>query len=235
MELGTRLARLGEAAAALIEDGQTVGLGTGSTANAMIEALGRRVTGGLRVTGVVTSRQTEELTISVGIPLRSIDDIETIDIGIDGADEIDPALTLIKGRGGALLYEKIVAERCRRYVVIAATEKLVDRLGLRLPLPIEIVPFGCTHTARAIAALGLSPTLRRTDAGDPYESDGGHYVLDCAPHHITDTVALGSRIKAITGVVEHGLFCGLATEAMVVDEVGEVHRKTAQMSHKARG
>ena len=224
MELGTRLARLGEAAAALIEDGQTVGLGTGSTANAMIEALGRRVAGGLQITGVVTSLQTRDLATQAGIPLRSIDEVETIDIGIDGADEIDPDLTLIKGRGGALLYEKIVAERCRRYVVIAATEKLVDRLGLRLPLPIEIIPFGWPHTARALESLGLAPTLRLTDSGDPYESDGGHYLLDCAPHHITDPVTLGSRIKVITGVVDHGLFCGLATEAMVVDEEGDVRQ-----------
>jgi ribose 5-phosphate isomerase A len=224
MELGTRLVRLGEAAAALIEDGQTVGLGTGSTANAMIEALGRRVTEGLCITGVVTSRQTKDLASQVGIPLRSIDEVETIDIGIDGADEIDSNLTLIKGRGGALLYEKIVAERCRRFVVIAATEKLVDCLGLRLPLPVEIIPFGCTHTARAVASLGLSPTLRHTGSGEPYTSDGGHYVLDCAPHHITDPIALAGRIKAITGVVEHGLFCGLVTEAMVVDEEGAVRR-----------
>jgi ribose 5-phosphate isomerase A len=222
MELATRLTRLGDAAAALIEEGQTVGLGTGSTANAMIEALGRQVAEGLQITGVVTSSQTEALASRLGIPLRSIDDVETLDIGIDGADEIDSQLTLIKGRGGALLYEKIVAERCRRYVIIATTEKLVEGIGLRLPLPIEIIPFGWSHTARAIEALGLSPTLRRDESGTPVVSDGGHYLLDCEPHLIADPVELGQQLKAITGVVDHGLFCGLATEAMVVDEAGKI-------------
>jgi ribose 5-phosphate isomerase A len=222
MELATRLARLGEAAAALIEDGQTVGLGTGSTANAMIEALGRRVAGGLRLSAVVTSSQTEELARQVGIPVGSIDDVETLDIGIDGADEIDPDLTLIKGRGGALLYEKIVAERCRRFIVIGTTEKLVKGIGLRLPLPIEVIPFGWSHTARAIEALGLAPTLRRDASGEPLVSDGGHYLLDCTPHLITDPADLGRRLKSLTGVVDHGLFFGLATEAMVVDEAGGI-------------
>lgn len=222
MELEARLARLGEAAAALIEDGWTIGLGTGSTANAMIDALGRRVADGLVVSGVVTSSQTEARATAAGIPLRSLDEIEALDLGIDGADEIDPELTLIKGRGGALLYEKLVAERCKRFVVIGTTEKLVTELGLRLPLPIEIIPFGWPHTTNAVAALGLSPTLRRDGAGKPVVSDGGHYLLDCATHHIIDPRDLGQRLKALTGVVDHGLFCDLATEALVVDEAGEV-------------
>ena len=115
-----------------------------------------------------------------------------------------------------------VAERCRRYVIIATTEKLVEGIGLRLPLPIEIIPFGWPHTARAVEALGLSPTLRRDASGNPVTSDGGHYLLDCTPHLIAEPVELGQRLKAITGVVDHGLFCGLATEAMVVDEEGGI-------------
>jgi ribose 5-phosphate isomerase A len=221
MELAERLARLGEASAALVADGDTVGLGTGSTANAMIEALGKRVASGLRIRGVVTSSQTEELAARAGIPTVSFDDVETIDIGIDGADEIDPALQLIKGRGGALLYEKLVAERCRRYVIIATTEKLVDQLGLRLPLPIEIVPYGWQHTTRQIAALGLEPS-RREKGGAPVITDGGHYLLDCTPHLIADAPTLAAQLKALTGVVDHGLFCTQATEAMVVDEGGEI-------------
>lgn len=221
MELAERLARLGEASAALVADGDTVGLGTGSTANAMIEALGRRVASGLRIRGIVTSSQTEALATSAGIPIVPFDDVESIDIGIDGADEIDPQLQLIKGRGGALLYEKLVAERCARYVIIATTEKLVPQLGLRLPLPIEIVPYGWKHTSAQVASLGLEPVLRVT-AGSPVITDGGHYLLDCTPHLIADASALASSLKSITGVVDHGLFCTEATEAMVIDEDGGI-------------
>ena len=225
MELAERLARLGEASAALVADGDTVGLGTGSTANAMIEALGRRVAAGLRIRGVVTSTQTEALAARAGIPTVPFDEVESIDIGIDGADEIDPSLQLIKGRGGALLYEKLVAERCRRYVIIATTEKLVDQLGLRLPLPIEIIPYGWKHTSRQVATLGLEPILRTTD-GAPVITDGGHYLLDCTPHLIPDAPTLASQLKAITGVVDHGLFCTQATDAMVIDEQGEIREIT---------
>lgn len=227
MELAERLARLGEASAALVADGDTVGLGTGSTANAMIEALGKRVASGLRIRGVVTSSATEALATSVGIPIVPFDEIESIDIGIDGADEIDPQLQLIKGRGGALLYEKLVAERCERYVIIATTEKLVDQLGLRLPLPIEIIPYGWKHTALQVAALGLEPVLRITN-GAPVITDGGHYLLDCTPHLIADAPALAASLKSLTGVVDHGLFCTQATSAMVIDESGEVRSFVAK-------
>lgn len=227
MELALRLARLGEAAAALVEEGQIVGLGTGSTANAMIEALGRRVAAGLRVTGVVTSSQTEALATRCGIPLIPLNDVDTIDIGIDGADEIDPALDVIKGRGGALLYEKIVAERCRRYVIISADEKLVTQLGMRLPLPVEVVSYGWHHTASRLAGIGLYPALRVENDGTPIITDGGHYLLDCEPAPIADAAALGASIKLLTGVVDHGLFCGLATDTLVVDAEGA-------LTHQAR-
>jgi ribose 5-phosphate isomerase A len=222
MDLTTRLARLGEVAAALVENGQIVGLGTGSTASAMIEALGERVASGLRISGVVTSSQTEALATRVGIPLVSIDEIDTIDIGVDGADEIDPSLDLIKGRGGALLYEKIVAERCRRYVVISVDDKLVGQLGMRLPLPIEIVRYGWKHTADQIIGLGLSPALRLRDDGSPVVTDGGHYLLDCARHPIANAAALSIAIKQMTGVVDHGLFCGIATDTLVIDGEGAI-------------
>lgn len=222
MELAERLARLGEAAAALIQDGQTIGLGTGSTANAMIDALGRRVADGLTVTAVVTSSQTEERANLNGIPVVALDDVQRVDIGIDGADEIDPSLTLIKGRGGALLYEKLVAERCDRFVVIASTEKLVTELGLRLPLPIEVVSYGWSHTSERVASLGLLPELRRNPSGEPVLTDAGNFLLDCATHHIEDPVALGQAIKQLTGVVDHGLFVNLATDGLVVDESGRI-------------
>jgi ribose 5-phosphate isomerase A len=220
MDTSERLARLGEAAAALVQDGQTVGLGTGSTANAMIDALGKRVAGGLTIRSVVTSSQTEERANLNGIPVVSLDDVDRLDIGIDGADEIDPALTLIKGRGGALLYEKLVAERCTRFVVIGTTEKMVINLGLRLPLPIEVIPYGWSHTSERVASLGLAPTLRRNDSGEPVITDSGNFLLDCATHHITDALNLGNRIKQLTGVVDHGLFVGLTTDGLVIDEQG---------------
>lgn len=223
MDLATRLARLGEAAAALVEDGQIVGLGTGSTASAMIEALGKRVADGLKITGVVTSSQTEALATRVGIPLVSIDTVKSIDLGIDGADEIDPSLDLIKGRGGALLYEKIVAERCDRYVIISVADKLVDQLGMRLPLPIEIVSYGWAHTAKRIVdGFGLNPVLRMQNNGSPFITDGGHILLDCEPSPIADAASLNRSLKLLTGVVDHGLFCGLATDALVIDDTGMI-------------
>ena len=222
MELAERLARLGVAAAALVENGQTIGLGTGSTADAMIDALGRRVSEGLTVSAVVTSSQTEQRARKNGIPVVSLDDVRELPLGIDGADEIDPNLTLIKGRGGALLYEKLVEACCRRFVVIATTEKLVTNLGLRLPLPVEVIPYGWSHTANRVASLGLSPALRRSETGEPVVTDGGNYLLDCERHHITDPAALGTALKNLTGVVDHGLFIGLATEALVIDEHGEI-------------
>lgn len=204
-----------------------LGLGTGSTADAVLEALGARVAGGLRVSGVATSSRTRTLAARLGIELHSIDAIDRLDLGIDGADEIAPDLTLVKGRGGALLYEKLVAERCDRYLVVAASDKLVPTLGVRLPLPVEIVSFGATHTVAALDRLGLRPTLRRDAAGAPVITDGGHWLADCATGPIADPVALAGTIKGLTGVVDHGFFIGLATSALTIDEAGalaELHR-----------
>jgi ribose 5-phosphate isomerase A len=217
-----RLARLAEAAAGIVEDGMLLGLGSGSTAEATIRALGRRVAAGLRVTGVPTSTRTERLAHELEIPLRALDEVERLDLGIDGADEIDPHLNVVKGRGGALLYEKLVALACERYLIVAAAEKLVKQLGTRMPLPVEVVPVGWKQTAARVEQIGCRATLRCGTDGSPFVSDGGHYVLDCVSGPITDVNELAGAIKSITGVVDHGIFAGLADWAMVVDPDGTV-------------
>lgn len=221
MEQSERLAILARRAADEVEPGTLVGLGTGSTAEALLHELGRRVSAGHHFTGVATSQRTASLAEALGIALLSIDEVDGLDLCLDGADEIDPALDLVKGRGGALLWEKLVAVCARRLVVIAAAEKLVPRLGIRHPLPIEVVPFGWRHTARALDALGCAPTLRR-EGEAPFVTDGGHFILDCTTGPIADASALAARIKAVVGVVEHGLFVGMVDRALIVDNDGHV-------------
>lgn len=224
-----RLVILGAEAASMVDDGMLVGLGTGSTAAAMVDALGKRVTSGLQFTGVATSIATANQATALGIPLKELSDIDRLDLCIDGADEIDPGLNLVKGRGGALLFEKLVARRADRYVIIASDEKLVKRLGTRMALPVEIVPVGWNHTAEAIADLSMRPVLR-TDADDiPYLTDGGHYIVDCAwpEKNLVDPGSLAVALKALTGVVEHGLFIEMADTALTVDEAGDIKRHTA--------
>lgn len=228
MDDAQRLRRIGERAAAEVPDGAQVGLGTGSTAEAMLAALALRVREGLQVTGVATSDATIARARELGIPLQAIDEVDRLDLCIDGADEIDPDLNVVKGRGGALLYEKLVAERAERFVIIASEEKLVERLGTRLPLPVEVVPFGHSHTRRAVDALGLESTLRLTGEGKPFVTDGGHYILDCALQGIENPRDLASALKAITGVVDHGLFVGMATMALTVDTDGVVTEHLAR-------
>jgi ribose 5-phosphate isomerase A len=218
----SRLARLADAVAAVVEDGMTLGLGSGSTAEAMVRALAVRVAAGLQVTGVPTSARTERLASDLGIPLRTLDSVKRLDLGIDGADEIDPRLDVVKGRGGALLYEKLVALTCNRYLIIAASEKRVSQLGMRMPLPVEIVALGWKQTAARLELIGCRPTLRQVADGAPFVTDGGHYILDCATGPIASPRELASSIKAITGVVDHGLFVGLADRAMVVEPDGAV-------------
>jgi len=221
-----RLAALGRAAANLVEPGMVVGLGTGSTARAFVRELAVRVAGGLEVVGVPTSTQTAALARDLGIPLRSLDEVERLDLGVDGADEIAPGLELVKGRGGALLHEKMVALVCDDYAVIAAAEKLVPELGSRVPVPVEVVPFGWRQTAARLAALGVRPVLRRSPGGadedEPFRSDGGHYVVDCETGRIADPAALAAALKAMPGVVEHGLFLGLARRALIAEADGSV-------------
>lgn len=222
MDSAERLVRLGERAAAEIPERALVGLGSGSTAEAMVRALGNRVAAGFRMTGVATSSRTAGIANALGIPLRQISEIDMLDLCIDGADEIDPSLNLVKGRGGALLYEKLVAVRARRYVIIASSEKLVDRLGSRLPIPVEIVPFGWQHTAERVRALDLEPTLRMGTGNTPFVTDGGHHILDCRCQPIDDPGTLAMALKGITGVVEHGLFVGMAELALTIDEHGNI-------------
>jgi ribose 5-phosphate isomerase A len=223
-----RLRRLAVAAVDLVQPGMIVGLGTGSTASAVVDELGRRVAEGLAFTGVVTSDRTGEQARSLDIPLVGLDDVETLDIGLDGADEIDPELNAVKGRGGALLMEKLVAIACSRFVLIASSEKSVDQLGVRLPLPVEVVRFGWKHTANRLEALGLEPRLRQASATDPspYITDMGNYILDCGPAPIPDPSVLAALIKAVPGVVEHGLFVGIASAALQVDPDGNLIYRT---------
>jgi ribose 5-phosphate isomerase A len=227
VELTERLQRLAVAAADLVMPGMVVGLGTGSTADAVTRELGRRVAGGLNFTAVPTSDRTEILARDLGIPLVRLDEIDRLDLGIDGADEIDPALDAIKGRGGALLREKLVALSCDDYVLVATTEKCVDRLGTRTPLPIEIVAFGWPQTEQRLARLGISPEPRSLD-GDPtrpWVTDTGGLIMDCATGPIADPSRLAAAVKAVSGVVEHGLFLGIAGAALQVDPDGQVVRR----------
>lgn len=226
MPLGNaqRLALLGERAAGLVQDGMTVGLGTGSTAAAMIDALGTRVRDGLHITAVPTSHETYEQATSLGIPLARLNDIDRLDLCIDGADEIDPGLGVVKGRGGALLFEKLVARRADRYVIIATDEKLVEHLGERMPLPVEVVPEGWYHTAQEIAALRMSPELRHGDDDEPFRTDGGHFIVDCGwpGEDSVDPGSLARAVKLITGVVDHGLFIDMVDMALTIDAEGEI-------------
>lgn len=203
------------AAVALVEDGMHLGIGTGSTATHFVRLLGERVAQGLRVTGVPTSERTAELCREVGVPLSTLDETPALDLAVDGADEFDPALNLIKGAGGALLREKIVAAAALRFVVIADAGKRVDVLGA-FPLPVEIIAMACAPLSRRIGAMGAKVTLRRTSDGAPYVSDEGHWILDCAfGPMIADPAALAAPLKQLPGVVEHGLFCGMAERVLV--------------------
>lgn len=221
-----RLATLATASAELVDDGMVVGLGSGSTAEAFVRALGARVQEGLTIQAIPTSRRTEHVAREAGIPLTTLSDSQLVDFGVDGADEIDPHLSLTKGRGGALLYEKLVAEACNRWVIVAATEKLVDLLGTRIALPVEIMPFGWETTQARVEALGFAAPLRVAGDGVPIVTDGKHFVLDCATGPIEDPKALGDALKCITGVVDHGLFVGLAAAALVCDPDGIIRELT---------
>ena len=208
-----------------VKPGMRLGLGTGSTARPFVEMLGERVRAGLDVVAVPTSEATRAQAEECGIPLTTLDDTPELDLTVDGADEISPDLTLIKGGGGALLREKIVAAASARMVVIADASKWVETLG-RFPLPIEVVPFGLGATERAVAAAikatgNSGPlTLRRDKAGLAFVTDGGHFILDAALQRIADPRSLGERLTAIPGVVEHGLFIGLARTAVIAGPEG---------------
>jgi ribose 5-phosphate isomerase A len=212
-----------EAAAALVEDGMAVGLGTGSTAYFAIEALIRRVRQGLRIVGIPTSERSATQAREGGIPLTSFAERRRLDITIDGADEIAiGSLNLIKGLGGALLREKIVAAASDRLVIVADRRKLVKQLGGTARLPVEVVLFGWETTAERLARLGANPVLRGGEAS-PFRTDGGNLILDCDFGPIADPAALDQAIGQTVGVVETGLFIGMAQMALVADHTG-VHR-----------
>jgi ribose 5-phosphate isomerase A len=208
-----------------VRDGMKLGLGTGSTAKHFVELLGERVRTGLNVIGVPTSEATRADAISCGIPLTTLDDIDRLDLTVDGADEIDRALHLIKGGGGALLREKIVAAASDRMIVIADDSKWVEVLG-RFPLPIEVIPFGLAATQRAIgkafAESGVSGQMvvRKGKNGHVFVTDGGHWIVDAHLGRIPDPPRLAGLLNPIPGVVEHGLFIGLAGMAILAGSQG---------------
>src|SRR3984893_501364 len=208
-----------------VRDGMRLGLGTGSTAKHFVELLGERVCAGLGVIGVPDSAAARIYAVRCGIPLTTLDDIDRLDLTVDGADEIDPSLNVIKGGGGALLREKIVASASARMIVIADDSKWVSSLG-RFPLPVEVVPFGLAATRRAVeaaaAAVGCAgpALLRRAKDGHAFVTDGGHWILDAAFERIADPKSLAERLDGITGVVEHGLFIGLAHAAVLAGSSG---------------
>jgi ribose 5-phosphate isomerase A len=217
-----------QAAAAALEfvrPGMRIGLGTGSTAKCFVELLADRVRAGLDIVGVATSEATRMDADRLGVPLTTLDETPELDLTVDGADEIAPDLTLIKGGGGALLHEKIVAAASARMIVIADESKWVALLGA-FPLPVEVVPFGLAATRRAVgnaAAETGAPgplTLRRTGDGHAFVTEGGHLILDAALTRIIDPQALAARLAEIPGVVEHGLFIGLAQAAVIAGTDG---------------
>lgn len=200
----------------LVQDGMKLGLGTGSTAEIFMQMLAERMRGGLKIIGTPTSKRTEAKARSLGIPLDDLDKLAPLDLTVDGCDEADDDLNLTKGGGGALLREKIVAASSKRMAVIADENKLVSRLG-KFPLPVEVISFGHATTARRLAeaseALGyrrLKPALRM-QSGEPYRTDSGNLIYDCPFAAINDAPALAVTLSAVTGVVEHGLFVGLAS------------------------
>ena len=209
-----------ESAAALVKDGMVVGLGTGSTAKFAVSELGRRVAGGLRIVGIPTSEATAAQARSLEIPLTTLAEQPGIDLTIDGADEVEEGtLNLVKGLGGALLREKIVASATKRLVIVVHGSKVVSRLATG-PVPVEVVTFGWQSTARRLTSLGAKPTLRLKADGEPFRTDGGNYIVDCAIERGALAKSLASGLDHIVGVVEHGLFIGLTSEVHVAESSG---------------
>jgi ribose 5-phosphate isomerase A len=212
--------RAAEAAVAEVEDGMVLGLGSGSTAELALHALAARVAAGLRISGVPTSGRTAALAHRLGVELTDFASHAQLDLAIDGADEVEPSsLALIKGRGGALLREKIVAAASRRMLVVVDDSKLVPRLG-RGAVPVEIVAFGWQATLVHLEEAGMRPVLRRTPDGAPFLTDGANHIADCSLGPIDDAAALDRQLRAIVGVVETGLFLGLAWRVVVATAEG---------------
>ncbi len=196
-----------------IKDGYVVGLGTGSTAAYFIQLLGEKVKAGLRIRGIPTSIRSKELAQGLGIPLTTLDDCQDIDVTVDGADEVDPQLRLIKGGGGAMLREKIVASATKTMIVVADASKQVQRLG-KFPRPVEVIGFAQTLVAKKIAALGARVQVRTDSSGQPYVTDENHHILDCHFGEMQDPDRLAQQLSEMPGVVEHGLVINMAGVAL---------------------
>lgn len=210
------------AAVAGVPDGAIIGLGSGTTAEIMLAELAVRMREGLRVTGVATSERTRVLATDLGVPLVELDDVDTLTLSIDGADEVTlPRLDLIKGRGGALLREKLTAAASRFRIIIVDASKIVPALATTQPVPVEVVTFGWRHTMGRLAALGAQPKLRVINiASTPYRTNGGNYIIDCRFEPTMQPDMLAAQIKALPGVVEHGLFVGMTERVYVAGEDG---------------
>ncbi|HTV55530.1 MAG TPA: ribose-5-phosphate isomerase RpiA [Terriglobia bacterium] len=202
-----------QASTRFVRDGDIVGLGSGSTAAHVVHLLGERVREGLKIRGIPTSSQTKEMATGVGISLTTFDEVQQIDVTIDGADEVDGKLCLIKGGGGALLHEKVVASASRQLVIIVDSSKQVPMLG-KFPLPIEVIAFAQPLVKNKIEMLGASVEVRHQN-GKPFVTDEGHHILDCSFGQIPDPPALARILSDMPGVVEHGLFIGMATLVLI--------------------
>jgi ribose 5-phosphate isomerase A len=209
-----------------VKDGQVVGLGTGSTAAYFIQVLGEQVKNGLRIRCIPSSDRSREQAASLGIPLTTLDECQEIDVTVDGADEVDPQLRMIKGGGGALLREKIVASATKQLVIIADATKRVPVLG-KFPLPVEVIKFAQALVRKKIEGLGAEVGLRQRADGKPYLTDENNYILDCRFGQIPDADGLARRLSDMPGVVEHGLFIGMASIVLIANgsEIVELRRR----------
>jgi ribose 5-phosphate isomerase A len=226
--------RAAVAAAALVASGMTVGLGSGSTAELMVRRIGKRVEqDGLKIVAVATSDATASLARSLRIEVHELDDVETLDINLDGADEIDPHFQMIKGRGGALLREKIVATASKHRVTMITADKRVERLGIIMPIPVEVSRIGVKHTERRLQQLGASTTIRRHADGSPYLTDGGNQIVDCKFVAVDDPNALDNQLQCVAGVLETGLFLDLCDTLIVGTNAG-VERFANDAAQRAR-
>jgi ribose 5-phosphate isomerase A len=204
-----------------VEDGMLLGLGSGTTSAIFIQELGERVKQGLHVRGIATSLASRRLAESLSIPITNFDESPVLDLAIDGADEVGPGLALIKGGGGALLREKIVASAARRFIVIADSSKLVHQLG-RFPLPVEVIQMALPIVTRKLEAFNLHPKLRHHPDGSKYITDEGNFIVDCSCGEIADPAKTAANIRGIAGVVEHGLFLGMASLALIASDKGVI-------------
>jgi ribose 5-phosphate isomerase A len=218
--------RAAQRALQLVESGMTVGLGSGSTATLWIKLLGEQVRDhGLKIRAIASSEDSERLGRSYGIPFLTFEECQSLDLTVDGADEIAPKLALIKGGGGKLLREKIVASASKRFVIVADESKQVEKLG-RFPLPVEVIPMAAPLVKDSLRELGFTPTVRVNRDGKPYITDEGNFILDCSGLLIENPAAMAAKIDSIVGVVEHGLFLHMADLALVAAENHIIERST---------